>query len=63
MIGQVVAGVIWALLGVLSMLVVSGCRAAVAVILAATAAGLATAIIDRPTALSAVLARSSAAVA
>src|SRR5882762_1625534 len=56
-------GVIWALLGVLSVLVVSGRRAAVAVILAATAAGLATAIIGRPTVLSAVLARGSAAVA
>lgn len=43
-IWQLVAGVIWALLGVLSVLVVSGRRAAVAVILAATAAGLATAI-------------------
>ena len=63
MIGQLAAGVIWALLGVLSVLVVSGRRAAVAVILAATAAGLATAIIDRPTALNAVLARGSAAVA
>ena len=62
-IGQFAAGVIWALLGVLSVLVVSGRRAAVAVILAATAASLATAIIDRPTALSAVLARGSAAVA
>lgn len=36
-IGQLAAGVIWALLGVLSVLVVSGRRAAVAVILAATA--------------------------
>jgi hypothetical protein len=63
MIGQLAAGVMWALLGVLSVLVVSGRRAAVAVILAATAVSLATAIIDRPTALSAVLARGSAAVA
>jgi len=62
-IGQLAASVIWALLGVLSVLVVSGRRAAVAVILAATAAGLATAIIGRPTVLSAVLARGSAAVA
>jgi Ion channel len=62
-IGQLAAGVIWALLGVLAVLVVSGRRAAVAVILAATAVGLATAIFDRPTALSAVLARGSAAVA
>ena len=37
-IGQHLASVIWALLGVLSVLVVSGRRAAVAVILAATAA-------------------------
>ena len=62
-IGQLAAGVLWALLGVLSVLVVSGRRAAVAVILAATVVGLATAILDRPTALSAVLARGSAAVA
>jgi len=62
-IGQLAAGVIWALLGVISVLVVSGRRAAVAVIFAATAVDLATAIIDRPTALSSVLARGSAAVA
>ena len=62
-IGQLTASVIWALLGVLSVLVVSGRRTAVAVILAATTVGLATAIIDRPTALSAFLARGSAAVA
>jgi hypothetical protein len=62
-IGQLLAGVIWALLGVLSVLVVSGRRAAVAVILAATVAGLATAIIDRPSVLSALVARGSAAVA
>jgi hypothetical protein len=62
-IGQVAAGVSWALLGVLSVLVVSNRRAAVVVILVATAAGLATAIIDRPTALSAVVARGSATVA
>jgi voltage-gated potassium channel Kch len=62
-IGQPVAGVMWALLGVLSVLVVSGRRAAVAVILAATATTLATAIIDRPTVLSAVVARGSSAAA
>jgi hypothetical protein len=62
-IGQLLAGVIWALLGVLSVLVVSGRRAAMAVILAATAAGMATAIIDRPSVLSALVARGSAAVA
>lgn len=62
-IGQFAAGVIWSLLGVLSVLFVSGRRAAVTVILAATAVGLATAILDRPTPLSAVLARGSAAVA
>jgi hypothetical protein len=62
-IGQLAAGVIWALLGVLAVLVVSDHRGAVAVILAATAAGLATAIFDRPSALSAVLARGSAAMA
>jgi voltage-gated potassium channel Kch len=62
-IGQLAAGVLWALLGVLSVLVVSGRRAAVAVILAATVVGLTTAILNRPTALSAVLARGSAAVA
>jgi Ion channel len=57
------ADVIWAVVGVLSVLVVSGRRAAIAVILAATAAGLATAIIDRPSVLSALVARGSAAVA
>jgi len=62
-IGQLAAGVIWALLGVLAVLVVSGHRVAVAVILTATTAGLVVAIIDRPTAVSAVLARGSAAVA
>ncbi|HZF10110.1 MAG TPA: potassium channel family protein [Thermoanaerobaculia bacterium] len=62
-VGQLAAGVSWALLGVLSVLVVSGRRAAVALILAATAVGLATAIVDRPTVLSAILARGSAAVA
>jgi hypothetical protein len=61
-IGQLAAGVIWALLGVLSVGVVSGHRATMAVILAATAAGLAMAIIDRPTVVSAVVARGSAAV-
>src|SRR5258705_3679617 len=62
-IGQLAAEVIWALLGVFAVLVVSGHRATMAVILAATAAGLATAIIDRPTALSAIVARGSAVVA
>ena len=62
-IGQLAAGMIWGLLGVLSVLVVSGRRVAVAVILGATALGLVTAIIGRPTVLSAVLARGSAAVA
>jgi ion channel len=62
-IEQVAAGVIWALVGVLSVLVVSRRRVAVAVIVAATVTGLATAIIDRPTPLSAVLARGSAALA
>jgi voltage-gated potassium channel Kch len=62
-IGQLAAAVIWALPGVLSVLVVSGRRTAVVVIVVATAAGLATAIIGRPTVLNAVLARASAAVA
>src|SRR5258705_5939709 len=62
-IGQLAAGVIWALLSVLSVLVMSGHRAAVAVVVASTAVGLATAIIDRPTVLSAVLARGSDALA
>ncbi len=62
-IGPLAAGVVWALLGVVSVLVVSGRRATVAVILVATAVGLATAIIGRPTVLSAVLARGSATVA
>ena len=62
-IGQLAAGVSWALLGVLAVLVVSGRHAAVVVILGATTAGLVTAIIDRPTALSAVVARSSGVVA
>jgi hypothetical protein len=62
-IGRLAAGVIWALLGVVSVLVVSGRRTAVAAILAATVVGLATEIMDRPTALSAYLARGSAAVA
>jgi ion channel len=62
-IGQLGAGVIWTVLGVLSVLVVSGNRVAVAVILTATAVGLGAAILGRPTVLSAVLARGSAAVA
>src|SRR5437763_15662017 len=47
-IGQLAADVIWSLLGVLAVLVVSGHSAAVAVVLAATVAGLATALFDRP---------------
>ena len=62
-IGQLAAAVIWALPSVLSVLVISGRRTAVAVIVVATAASLATAIIGRPTVLSAVLARASGAVA
>ena len=62
-IGQLAAGVMWALLGVLAVLVVSSHPAAVVMILAATGLGLATAILDRPSALSAVVARGSAAVA
>jgi len=62
-IGQLAASLIWALLGVVSVLVVSSNRAAMAVILTATAIGLAMAIVDRPTALSAVLARAAAAAA
>lgn len=62
-IGQLAAGVLWALLGVLAVLVVSGHPAAVAVILASTGVGVATAILDRSSALSAVAARGSAALA
>ena len=62
-IGQLAAGVIWTLLGVLSVLVVSGRPTTVAVIVAATAVGLGAAILGRPTVLSAVVARGSAAVA
>src|SRR6267142_1252789 len=62
-IGQLTVGVMWALLGVISVLVVSGRRAAVAVILVATGVSLATAIIGEPTVTSAVVARGSAAVA
>src|SRR5713101_3237167 len=61
-IGQLAAGVLWALPGVLAVLVVSRHQAAVAVIVAATGAGLATAILDRPSAVSALVARGSAAV-
>jgi hypothetical protein len=61
-IGQLVAGVLWALPGVLAVLVVSRHPAAVAVILAATGAGLATAMLDRSSALSAFVARGSAVV-
>jgi hypothetical protein len=62
-IGQLAAGVLWALPGVLAVLVVSRHHAAVAVIVAATGAGLATAILDRPSAVSALVARGSAAMA
>jgi len=62
-VGQLAAGVLWALPGVLAVLVVSGHPAAVAVILAATGAGLATAMLDRPSAWSAAVARSSAIIA
>jgi voltage-gated potassium channel Kch len=62
-IGQFAAGIVWALPGVLSVLVVSGRRAVVAVILAATGVGLATSIIDGSSTLSPVIARGSAAVA
>jgi hypothetical protein len=60
-IGQLAAGVIWTLLGVLSVLVVSGRRVTVALILAATATGLGAAVLGRPTVLSAVATRGSAA--
>jgi len=62
-IGQLAAGVLWALPGVLAVLVVSRHHAAAAVIVAATGAALATAILDRPSVLSAVVARGSAVVA
>jgi hypothetical protein len=62
-IGQLAAGVLWALPGLLAVLVVSRHHAAAAVIVAATGVGLATAILDRPSALSAVVARGSALVA
>src|SRR5258706_2613716 len=51
-IGQLAAGVLWALLGVLAVFVVSGHPAAMAVILAATGASLVMAILDRPSTLS-----------
>jgi MFS family permease len=62
-IGQLAAGVLWALPGLLAVLVVARHQAAAAVIVAATGAGLVTAILDRPSALSAVVARGSAVVA
>jgi hypothetical protein len=55
--------VLWALPGVLAVLVVSRHHAAAAVIVAATGTGLVTAILDRPSVLSAVVARGSAVVA
>ena len=64
LIGQLAASVLWwALPCVLAVLVVSGNPGAVAVILAATLAGLATAMIDRSSLFSAVVARGSAVVA
>jgi hypothetical protein len=62
-IGQLAAGILWAVPGLLAVLVVSGNPAAVAVILAATGTGLATALIDRSSVSSAVVARGSAVVA
>jgi hypothetical protein len=62
-IGQFAAGFIWAMPGILAVPVVSGRRAAVAIILAATAGSLITSITDGPTLLSPILARVSAAVA
>jgi hypothetical protein len=62
-IGQLAAGVFWSVVGVFAVLVVSGHIAAVVVILAATGAGLATAILSHPWALAAVVARGSAIVA
>jgi hypothetical protein len=62
-IGQLAAGVLWALPGVLAVVVLSGHPTALAVILAATAAGLATAVLDRSSTLCAVVARGSALVA
>jgi voltage-gated potassium channel Kch len=62
-IGPLAASLLWALLGVLSVLMVSGRRTAMAVIVAATAGGLALTLLARPTALSAVLARGTAAAA
>jgi len=61
-IGQLAAGVLWALPGVLAVLVVSRHHVAVGVIVAATGAGLATAILDRPSAVSTLVARGSATV-
>jgi hypothetical protein len=62
-LGQLAVGLSWALLSVLSVAVVSGRRAPLAVILAAAAVGIATAVLDGSTALSAMLARGSGAVA
>jgi ion channel len=62
-IGQLAAAVIWTVLGLLSVLVVSRRPAAMVVIVAATAVGLSVAILGRPTVLSAVVTRGSAAVA
>src|ERR1700731_3933206 len=62
-IGQLAAGVLWALPGLLAVLVVSRHHAAAAVIVAATGVGLATAILDDPSVLSTVVAPGSAGVA
>lgn len=62
-IGQAAAGVVWTVLGVLSVLVVSGRRVALAVILAATAASVGAAVFGRATILTTVVARGSAVVA
>lgn len=62
-IGLFPASVLWALPGILALLVVSWHPAAFVVILAATGTGLATAILDRSSLLSALVARGSAIVA
>jgi len=59
-IGELAAGFLWALPGVLAALVVSRRRAAAIVILAATGIGLVTAIVGHPSFSSAVLSRGSA---
>ncbi len=59
-IGQLAAGVLWAVPGLLAVLVISDYAAALVVILAATAAHLATAILDRSSTWSVIAARVSA---